>query len=169
MSETKTHWKQYSNPDYLGAYSLKPKEEPVYTIKQITSELVKGEGGKQCQCRVARFYEKVKPMILNATNCKTIRKMYGTPFIEEWVNKKIQIYATTTTLAGEEVECLRIRPKIPVTEKPEFSPSSPGWEKAVESVKSGEITIPKIKQKYILSQESENLLWEAIGGRPNAS
>ena len=45
--------------------------------------------------------ENEKPMILNRTNCKTIAKLHGSPEVEDWVGKKIQIYATTTKVAGE--------------------------------------------------------------------
>ena len=52
-------------------------------------------------------------MILNRTNCKTISKVCGSPYIEQWAGHRIQIYATTTRMAGETVECLRIRDKAP--------------------------------------------------------
>lgn len=145
-----THWKKYDNPDYLGAYSLQPGEEPVYTIKIVTYEAVTGEGGRKTECRIANFHENVKPMVLNRTNCKIIAKMYNTPFVEEWADKKIQIYATTTKLAGEEVECLRVKPKIPISKKPTLDESYKGWDAALSAVKNGEATIEFLKSKYII-------------------
>lgn len=113
-----THWKQLANYDYLGAYSLENGKDKTVTIKKIVKELVTGNAGRKENCIVAYFSDEEKPMILNKTNCKTIQKIYGTPMIEEWVGKKIILFASTTTLAGETVECLRIRPYPPVADKP---------------------------------------------------
>jgi len=110
----KTHWKQLVNTDYLGAYALKDGEDMVLTIKSVRQEMVTGNGGKKESCTVAHFAETgVKPMILNRTNMKTITKLYKSPYIEDWAGKRIQVYQTTTKLAGETVECLRIRDFIP--------------------------------------------------------
>ena len=113
-----THWKQLANYNYLGAYSLKNGKDKIVTIKEIKQELVTGNGGRKENCIVAHFSDEEKPMILNKTNCKTIQKVYGTPLIEEWIGKKIVLFASTTSLAGETVECLRIRPYPPVADKP---------------------------------------------------
>jgi len=111
MSET--HWKRLVNPDYLGAYSLDPGQDMVLTIKSVKREMITGTGGKQEECTVCRWEEEQKPMILNRTNCKTISKVCGSPYIEQWTGHRIQIYATTTRMGGETVECLRIRDKAP--------------------------------------------------------
>lgn len=111
MSET--HWKRLINPDYLGAYSLEPGQDMVLTIKAVRREMITGTGGKQEECTVCYWQEKEKPMILNRTNCKTISKVCESPYIEKWAGHRIQIYATTTRMAGETVECLRIRDKAP--------------------------------------------------------
>lgn len=109
---TQTHWKQLVNLDYIGAYSLTGKDM-ILTIKNVTKELVTGNNGKKEECIICYFKEpNVKPMILNRTNCKIITKLHNTPIIEEWHNKQIQIYATTTKVGGETVECLRIRDYI---------------------------------------------------------
>jgi hypothetical protein len=113
-----THWKNLANYDYLGAYSLENGKDKTVTIKKIARELVTGNAGRKENCIVAYFADEEKPMILNKTNCKTIQKVYGTPMIEEWVGKKIVLFASTTSLAGETVECLRIRPYPPVADKP---------------------------------------------------
>ena len=98
MSET--HWKRLINPDYLGAYSLDPGQDMVLTIKQVRREMITGTGGKQEECTVCHWQENQKPMILNRTNCKTISKVCGSPYIEQWAGHRIQIYATTTRMAG---------------------------------------------------------------------
>lgn len=114
MSETLTHWKKLTNPDYLGAYVLTPGQELVLTISCVGNELVTGTDGKKEDCLVMHFTEPVKPMILNATNSKTITKLFKTPYVEEWHGRKIQIYSEKVKAFGEIVDALRIRPFLPV-------------------------------------------------------
>lgn len=113
MAESRTHWKQLVNCDYLGAYSLKDGEDMILTIKSVANEVVIGSKGKRENLMVARFMEDQKPMILNRTNAATITKLYKTPYVEAWAGKKIQIFQSETKFGGEIVECLRIRPFIP--------------------------------------------------------
>lgn len=153
MSEKLTHWKKLINPDYLGAYSLDKGADMTLTIKKVVRERVTGTGGKKEECTVAYFDESVKPMIMNRTNSKTIQKLYGTPYIEEWSGKKITVYAATTKLAGEEVECLRIRPQAPGLKSIEVG--STEFNNSVKALQSGNYTLDQVKSKYHLSHEVE--------------
>ena len=116
-----THWKKLTNPNYLGAYELESADDVIVaTIKSVGLEQVVGADGKREECTVAHFVENIKPMILNVTNCKTITRLYKTPYIEEWAGRKIAIFKATVKAFGETVEALRIKPEIPkVTIKPE--------------------------------------------------
>ncbi len=109
--------------DYIGAYAFKPNEDMILTIKSWTRKEVIGEDGKKAEHTVLYFQESnVKPLVLNKTNGKTIQKIYDTPNIEEWVGKKIQLYATKVKAFGEMKEAVRIReyiPQAPKKEKPE--------------------------------------------------
>lgn len=113
--ENLTHWKKLVNPIYLGAYSLMdgdvPKDLTVKIVK-VVREQVKGEGGKSEECTVA-YLENSKPVILNRTNCKTITSLYGTPYIEKWQGCLITLFVSKTKVAGNETDCLRIRPIKP--------------------------------------------------------
>jgi hypothetical protein len=108
-----THWKKLHNPDYLGAYSLEPGKDMILTISKVVNEMVTGPDNRKEECIVVHFVEKQKPMIINATNAKTIQKLYKTPYIEEWAGKKIQVFADKVKAFGEVVESLRIRPTAP--------------------------------------------------------
>lgn len=115
MSNQLTHWKKLTNPDYLGAYALEPGQDLVVTIKSVANEVVTGTDGKKETCSVMRFVENVKPMVLNATNSKTITKLLKTPYIEQWAGRKIQIFVENGVKAfGDVVDALRIRPFLPV-------------------------------------------------------
>lgn len=110
----KTHWKKLTNPDYLGAYALEPGQDLIATIKSVGEERVTGPDGKKEDCTVVHFEEPgIKPMILNATNAKTIQKIYKTPYIEEWKGCKIQIFIAQVKAFGDVVDALRIRPYAP--------------------------------------------------------
>lgn len=113
----KTHWKKLNNPDYLGAYAFQPGEEKVVTIKEVKRETVfnPSSSGKE-ECTVAYFVEDVKPMILNATNCKTIQRVWGTPFIEDWKNRKITLRVKKISAFGEMVDAVRVSPDRPEAE-----------------------------------------------------
>jgi hypothetical protein len=106
--ETKTHWKKLTNPDYIGTYILAPGEERTVKISHVKREQVAGINGKKEECTVAHLVGE-KPFILNRTNAKTITKLYGSPYIEDWAGKLITIYAAKVSAFGEEVEALRIR------------------------------------------------------------
>lgn len=113
--ETLTHWKKVMNPKYLGSWSLQPGTEMIATIKEIKPEVIVGEGGKKDGRNVAYFYETLKPMVLNATNSKTITKLAGSAAIEKWPGLKIQIYVTIIQdkVTKEDIETLRIRDVAP--------------------------------------------------------
>ena len=110
---SKTHWKRMVNLDYLGTYSLEDGKDLTLTISDVRQEMVASNNGRKEQCMVARFKESVKPMILNRTNAKTITKVTGSPYIEDWAGKRITLYADTTRFGGDIVECLRVRPYAP--------------------------------------------------------
>lgn len=117
MDTNLTHWKNFMNPDYLGAYALEPGQELTLTIKSVATENVTGADGKKELCAVMHFAEDVKPMVLNATNSKTITKVLKTPYVENWAGKKIIVYATMVKAFGDMVEALRVRDYLPVADK----------------------------------------------------
>lgn len=147
MSEAKTHWKLLSNPDYIGAYWLPPGEDVTVTIDYVVREMITGTGGKKEECTVAHL-KGVKPFILNATNSKTIAKLYG-PYIEDWAGKQITLFASTAKLSGETVECLRIRPKVAARTKPNLTDER--FEKAIEAVAAGQFQAQELREKYDLT------------------
>lgn len=117
---SKTHWKKLTNPDYLGAYALIPGQDLIATIKNVKREIVTGPEGKKEECSVCYFAEGgIKPMVLNATNSKSIAKLTGSPYIEDWAGRRIQIYVDNHIRFGRDfVEGLRIRPFPPKEIKP---------------------------------------------------
>ncbi len=163
MTTIKTHWKKVFNSDYLGSCDLEDGKDLKAVIKSVSIQEVKGTEGKKQNCNVAVFTDpKIKPMILNATNCKTVKKFAKTPFIEDWKNIPVQIYVKDDIKAfGETTEGLRIRPVQPNMSKPKLIPGCQAWPGAVNFLK-GEGTLDKIRERYELSPENEIKLQEAV-------
>jgi hypothetical protein len=122
-SKTLTHWKRGFNKEYLGTWSLPNGKDFTVTIEKIVERVeIKGEGGRIDIRPVAKFKEFKEPMVLNVTNCKTISKLFNTPFIEEWNGRQIILYADMNVQVGkgrnaETTEGLRVRPMLPPSAK----------------------------------------------------
>lgn len=115
------HWRRYTDLEHLRAECFAPKEKKVLTIKSVYSEKVTDSNGRVETKPVASFEEDVLPMVLNVTNCKTIESLYGTGNINEWVGKKIQVFATTTKVGTRTgVPCLRIEKVIPTSNEVKY-------------------------------------------------
>lgn len=160
----KIHWKKVFNSDYLGSCDLEDGKDLKAVIKFVEVKKVKNTDGKEQERNVAFFTDdKMKPMILNVTNCKVVKKFAKSSYINDWRNIPVQIYVKDDIKAfGDVTEGLRIRDIQPKITKPELTPSmEQAWRGAIEFLK-GEGTIPKIKSKYELSPENEELLKEAV-------
>lgn len=104
------HWKTMMDRDKLHACDLGGVDR-VVTIEKVEQAEVQNATKKTKKPQVT-FKGQPKPLVLNATNAKTIAKMYG-PMTEDWIGKRVTLYATTTEMGGETVECIRLRPNIP--------------------------------------------------------
>lgn len=113
MANNMTHWKRLTNPDYLGAYAFDQGEIKTVTIDHVNTEVVQNQTGSKEECIVAHFSENVKPLILNKTNCKTIEKIYGTAYIEEWHGKQIQLQVKKVSAFGDVVDAVRVMNSMP--------------------------------------------------------
>lgn len=149
---SKTHWKKLMNPDYIGAYWLTPGEDATVVIDYVLREVITGTGGKKEECTVAHLKNGVKPFILNSTNSKTIAKLYG-PFIEDWAGCPITLFASTTRLAGDTVECLRIRPVVASRTAPPIEPAR--FEKALAAIRAGRFSVDRLYQDFSISQDQD--------------
>lgn len=127
MSETKTHYRQAFNSPYLSSADI--IETATLTIKHVKLELDQTKKTKDL-FNTAYFVEKeirpgetLKPMILNASNSKTMRNLADSAFIDDWQNIRVTIYVDTNVRFGREtVEGLRISPNKP--EKKTLTPSN---------------------------------------------
>jgi hypothetical protein len=111
----KVHWKKVvSDPTYIGEADFEPGEEKVLTIASVNpKETVTTQEGKSVKA-VVHWVEKEKAMILNVARSKAIQKVAGSPYLDEWVGKKVQLYIDNKVKAfGEIVSAVRVRPYAP--------------------------------------------------------
>lgn len=119
---------QLRDSDYLGAEDLDENTEPVLTIQHIYNAVVTLQRGKERK-DVITFVEEsvpgirvVRPLIVNATNRKTLRKIYKAVTAESLEGKRIQLYLEHNVRdpsTGDKVDGIRIRPRIPAAKAAE--------------------------------------------------
>lgn len=127
-NQEKTHFrKAFTNQHYLAAVDL---EGPLtVTIKSVVTEKDKTKRTKETH-NTAYFVEgeirkgeRLKPMILNTTNCKVLKTLTGSGYIDDWINVPITIYVDDKVKFGRNmVSGLRISPTPPVIEKRPITP-----------------------------------------------
>lgn len=155
----KTHWKKLNNPNYIGAYTLDGLTSLVVEIQKVQKEVVVGVDGKKEDCIVAHL-KGYKPFILNTTNCKRIETSLGTPHVEDWAGKRIEIIVEVVKAFGEKVEALRVKIDKSVL-LPELTPEDTNrWNEAVQFYQKtpSHKTVAAIRSKYKLSTDNEQLL-----------
>jgi hypothetical protein len=114
----KTHYRKAFDSPYLSSADI--VEPTTLTIKRVTLEKDRTKKTKEL-FNTAWFVEKelrpgeiLKPMILNATNSKTVKALTGSPYIEDWNDVRVTVYVDKNVKFGNEIlEGLRISPKPP--------------------------------------------------------
>lgn len=112
--------------EYLGAEDLDPDSNPVLTIAALYNGSVTLQRGKENK-DVIVFQEdsvpgikKVRPLIVNATNRKTLRKLYKAVTADALVGKRIELYLDHNVRdpsTGDKIDGIRIKARIPADAK----------------------------------------------------
>lgn len=119
----------YRDSEYLGAEDIEPNTEPVLTIKALYNGMITLARGKERHDVIAFAEEsvpgsinQVRPLVVNSTNRKTLRKLYRATSAEALVGKQIQLYLEHNVRdpsTGDKVDGIRIRPKVPTAARNE--------------------------------------------------
>lgn len=148
---TKTHWKTFHSPDYIGAYAFQPGETKVLTISHASQEKVMGNSGKSDDCLVVHWQgSDEKPLIVNATNAKAIQAVAGSGYIEDWQGVAIELYTTEVTAFGETRDAVRVKKYPPRVKNPALTSAHPAYDKVAAAVQNG-YTREQVEQKYTVS------------------
>lgn len=117
---SKTHWRKFIETNYLGGFDLADGKggfrEITATISRVQKETVKNQQGKDEDVLTLHF-DGLKPMILNVTNSKTMAKLTGSAYVEDWVGRSIIIGTEKVKAFGDTHDALRIRNRLPVSTK----------------------------------------------------
>ncbi len=164
MSE-KTHYRKAFDSPYLSSADI--VEPTVLTVKFVRLEPDRTKKTKDL-FNTAHFVEpeirhgeKLKPMILNATNSKTMKGITNSAFIDDWCDVRVTVYVDPGVRFGKDtVEGLRISPHVP--ERRTLTPESKkAWAAALAAFKrDGDLR--QVLARVDMSREhQEQLLQEA--------
>lgn len=129
----KTHYRKAFDSPYLSSADI--VEPTPLTVKFVRLEPDRTKKTKDL-FNTAHFVEKelrpgekLKPMILNTTNSKTMKSLTGSAFIDDWNGVRITVYVDPGVKFGKEtVEGLRVRQ---ASLRARISPATPQrWENA---------------------------------------
>ena len=113
----------WRDSEYMGAEDIEAGTEPVLTIKALYNGLITLSRGKERHDVIAFVEEtvpgsinQVRPLVVNSTNRKTLRKLYKATTADALVGKKIQLFlqhGVRDPSTGDKVDGIRIRDQIP--------------------------------------------------------
>jgi hypothetical protein len=162
-SENKTHYRKAFDSPYLSSADI--VEPTTLTVAYVRLEPDRTKKTKD-MFNTAHFAEKelrpgekLKPMILNATNSKTMKGITGSSFIDDWNDVSITVYVDHNVRFGREsVEGLRISPRAPG--KKNLTPDNTTmWANAKAAfMRDGDLT--KVLERVEMSPEHQRMLMD---------
>ena len=121
FSDPPDDMRQISKRMFLASWDLQGKDQTVRVVRLQTANMSATNQIKEGGVAGALYFagpsgkEHKKPVKMNVTNTNVVTKLYGVSGKagKNWVGKLITLYPTTTRMAGETVDCIRIRPIAP--------------------------------------------------------
>jgi len=92
---------------YLRAEDL--RGPTIVEIENVIPELLKNNEGVTKEKIVLYFKGHKKCLVVNATNFDSIVDITGQADSDDWAGHRIEVFPTTTTMAGKRVACIRIQ------------------------------------------------------------
>lgn len=163
--QEKIHYRKAFDSPYLSSADI--VEPTVLTVKYVRLEIDRTKKTKD-MFNTAHFVEKeirrgevLKPMILNATNSKTMKGLTGSPFIDDWNEVRITIYVDHNVRFGKEsVEGLRISPHAPEAAPKRLTPEMvKKWALAKEAFKR-DGNLVSVLERVVMSPEHQQQLMD---------
>ncbi len=169
----KTHYRKAFDSPYLASADI--VEPTVLTVSHVKLELDRTKKTKD-KFNTAYFVEKeirrgetLKPMILNATNSKTMKGLTGSAFIDDWNAVRITVYVDPSVRFGKEtVEGLRINSRPPEEKKVLTPEAKKAWAHAKAAFKR-DGNLVTVLAHAAMSEEHQTQLMEEVSAEENAS
>lgn len=158
----KTHYRKAFDSPYLSSADI--TEPTRLTVIRVTLEPDKSKKTKDVMNtayfaeREIRPGEKLKPMILNATNSKMMKAITGSAFLEDWVNVPITVYVESGIKFGRDtVDGLRIMRQ---PNRPQITPEQTNrWESAKAAFRR-DGNLEAVLAKADMTEEHQRLLMQ---------
>lgn len=166
MTDKKTHYRKVFKSDHLGVADLEDLLETgadlIFTITHVNQEFGTKVAGRNIDANIAYFKEKIKPLVLNSTNSKTMKGLSGgSSFVEDWVNIRVQLYIDPSAkLKGEVVGGVRINPNSPVAQRKALPASGQAFDNAVAALKR-DGNLDKVLARVDVTDEVAELIRQA--------
>ena len=164
MDEKKTHYRRVFKSDHLGVADLEDFLESgsnlVFTIDHVNQEYDVMVAGRKGNFNIAYFKEGIKPLVLNATNSKTMKNFAkGSAFVEDWKGIIVRLYIDyNVRLMNETVGGVRISPDAPQVQNAELiKKNKMQWKNAKDAyLRDG--NLDAVRKKLTVSPELEKEL-----------
>jgi len=166
-NQNKTHYRKVFKSDHLGQADLEDFLESgsnlIFTIHHVNQEIGAKVAGKKINANIAHFAESIKPLVLNATNSKTLKQMTGSSFVEDWTGVLVQLYIDPNVkMKGDTVGGVRINPKQPAVNKPVLTRAdAKKWGRAIEVFKRDGNLSAVLKSMDISNEDMQAIANEA--------
>lgn len=167
----KTHYRKILKSDHLGCADLEDyienKSDMVFTIQRVQQQLGVKVAGKKIDANIMYFEnkdgKKVKPLVINATNGKTMSKMASSGFVEDWAGLNIKLYIdANVSMMGERTGGVRINPKAVIFEKQLLTrQNSNVWNNAINAYKKYG-NFDAVLKKWNMSQEDMQFIVDEV-------
>jgi len=157
--EKKDHYRNVFKSDHLSKADLQDMIEQGTSL-QVTIAYVKQEygarvAGKIGDFDIAYFCEKIKPMIINATNGSILEVLMKSPFVQDWNNIPVTLYINEKVSMAGRVGGVGIIP----TKKKALQPiSQERFLLAVEKIKVGKYSKLELRNIFALDKKQEATL-----------
>jgi hypothetical protein len=170
-NQAKTHYRKVLKSNHLGCADLEDFIENgsdlIFSVLNVRQELGAKVAGKKIDANIMYFNNKdgnkIKPLVLNATNAKTMKKMTGSGFIEDWAGANIKLYIDgNVSMMGEKVSGVRINPKAAIIQKQTLNRSNTKvWNNVIGAFKTyGNFN--KVLEKWVMTQEDMKFISEGV-------
>lgn len=99
---------------WLKHTDLEDGRDHIVTVERVSQQNLAAPGQPEQKRWVVYFQEYDKGLGLNATNGKTLCKLFGTEEMDEWVGRQCTLYVKDDVeFQGDIVSAIRIRPTSP--------------------------------------------------------
>lgn len=166
VTKPKTHYRAAFDSPYLSSADI--VEPTVLTIARVALEIDQTKKTKD-KFNTAYFVEKdlrpgekLKPMILNATNSKVMKALTDSAWIDDWNNVPVTVYVDPAVPFGRQtVEGLRL---MVAPKKKALTPDDTKmWASAKKAfIRDG--NLDKVLERAVMSQDHQTQLMEECKG-----